>query len=83
MTIFGANLAAYAPNYAAFFDPAKMRVDEVRSVSDSAVRFFFTPLNEQVPYGLGGRWLFPEGSMVFNLSGGGQSDAPVVGFSFC
>ena len=78
MTILGANLAGYAPHYETFFDPAKMRVDEVTSVSDKRADFWFTPLADQVPYGGGERWLVPNGKMVFNTSGGGQSDTPVV-----
>lgn len=78
MSIYGANLAGYAPHYEAFFDPAKMRVDEVTSVSDQRAIFWFTPLNDQVPYGGNTRDLVPEGKMVFNTSGGGESNTPVV-----
>lgn len=78
MTILGANLSAYAFNFASMFDPAKMRVDEVKNVSDARVDFWFTPLAEQVPYGNTNRWMIPSGNMVFNVSGEGQSTDPVV-----
>lgn len=78
MTILGANLTTRAVALNSLFDPTKMRVDEVTSLSDKRADFWFTPLAEQIPYGAPSRGVVPEGQMVFNISGGGQSNDPVV-----